>query len=264
MNLVGLDKPKSKFVSAIILLAFCWANTAVAAQNQDTEKWQFDLTLYGWFTDIGGTVNHSGGVVPGGPFDIDVSNIIDNLSMVFMGGFSAHKNRWSIIADAIYLGIGNDKDTFITTRSGIPINANVDLDFSGWILTGGVGYDVVQTDRGTLAVIGGVRYAMVDVDATLSLLRLEAERSESEGLVDGIVGVRGFFALNEQWYVPYYADIGTGDSNLTWQALAGIGYRFGWGDIKLVYRYLSYDMDDDKLLKDLDLSGPALGVVFRF
>ncbi len=76
--------------------------------------------------------------------------------------------------------------------------------------------------------------------------------------------MRGVINLNEQWYVPYYADIGTGDSDLTWQALAGIGYRFSWGDIKLVYRYLSYDMDDDKLLKDLDLSGPALGVVFRF
>jgi len=261
MNLAELVKKKSMVVSVTLLLLFCWANSTAA---QDTDKWEFDLTLYGWFADIGGTVNHPGGVVPGGPFDIDVSDIIDNLSMIFMGGFEARKNRWSIIADAIYLDVGNDKDTTVATGSGVPVNASVDLDISSWILTGGIGYEVVQADHGTLAVVGGVRYATVDVDVTLDLLRQQAERSESEGLVDGIVGVRGFITLNEQWYLPYYADIGTGDSDLTWQALAGIGYRFSWGDIKLVYRYLRYEMDDDKLLKDLDASGPALGVVFRF
>ncbi len=95
--------------------------------------------------------------------------------MIFMGGFEARKNRWSIIADAIYLGIGNDKDTFLTTRLGVPVNANVDLDFSTWILTGAVGYDVMQTDQGTLAVIGGVRYATMDVDATLACCRVGSD-----------------------------------------------------------------------------------------
>ena len=261
MKLPGFVNKKSWIASLALLLVLSVISNAAA---QDEDDWQFDLTLYGWFTDIGGTVSHPGGVVPGGPFDVDVSVIIDNLSMVFMGGFEARKSRWSIIADAIYLGIGNDKDTFLTTASGVPVKANVDLDFSAWLLTGAVGYEVVQSDRGTLSVVGGVRYATIDVDATLGVLRQEAKRSESQSLVDGIVGLRGFINLNEQWYVPYYADIGTGDSDLTWQALAGIGYRFSWGDIKLVYRYLKYEMDDDKLLKDLDLSGPALGVVFRF
>ena len=32
--------------------------------------------------------------------------------------------------------------------------------------------------------------------------------------------------LNEKWYLPLYDDIGTGDSDLTWQLGAGIGYRF--------------------------------------
>jgi hypothetical protein len=30
------------------------------------------------------------------------------------------------------------------------------------------------------------------------------------------------------------------------------------------YRYLDYDMQNDSLLSDLDLSGPAIGVAFRF
>jgi hypothetical protein len=45
--------------------------------------------------------------------------------------------------------------------------------------------------------------------------------------------------LNEHWYLPYYADIGTGDSDLTWQLFGGIGYMFNWGDIKLGYEIRS-------------------------
>ena len=46
-----------------------------------------------------------------------------------------------------------------------------------------------------------------------------------------------------------------------WQALVGVGYRFGWGETTLALRSLSYDFDD----KDANLrfTGPALGVTFR-
>ncbi len=43
-----------------------------------------------------------------------------------------------------------------------------------------------------------------------------------------------------------------------------IGSRFGWGDIRLGYRYLYFDLGDDKLMQDLALSGPVLGAGFRF
>ena len=261
MKLTELVKKKLWIASITLLLAFCCASSAAA---QDENNWQFEATLYGWYTAIDGTVKHPGGAVPGGPFEIDASDILDNLDMVFMGSFEARNSKWSIITDAIYLDIGADKNTTVKTRSGIPLNANVGLDLSAWILSGAVGYDVVQTDRVTLAVVGGVRYATIDVDASLGMLGRQAERSQSEGLLDGIVGVRGYITLNENWYLPYYADIGTGDSDLTWQALAGIGYRFSWGDIRLAYRYLSYDLDDGKHLEDLEVAGPVLGVGFRF
>jgi len=34
--------------------------------------------------------------------------------------------------------------------------------------------------------------------------------------------------------------------------------------VGLTYRYLSYDMGDDKLVQDLSFGGPALEVIFRF
>ena len=37
------------------------------------------------------------------------------------------------------------------------------------------------------------------------------------------------FGPNREWFVPYYADIGTGQSDFTWQAIGGIGYAFSGG-----------------------------------
>ena len=78
------------------------------------------------------------------------------------------------------------------------------------------------------------------------------------------MGVRGRVNLDDHWYLPYYADIGTGDSDSTWQALAGVGYTFKWGDVLLAYRYLDYNFKSDFLLKDATMKGPALGARFRF
>lgn len=263
MKTTNLGKLGSGLLCVFLLLVFCWTNSA-AAQDTDSSKWEFDLTLYLWATDIGGNVSARHGNLPGKSIDVDINDILDNLQMTFMGGFEARKNRWSIIADAIYLSVGNDKNTFLSTNDGATVPASVDLNLDTWILTGAVGYDVIVGEKGRLAVVGGVRYASMDLGVDLGVLGLHVDRSNSEGLLDGIVGVRGVINLNDNWYLPYYADIGAGDSELTWQVLGGLGYRFNWGDIKLVYRYLSYDMEDDGLLQDLNVSGPALGVVFRF
>jgi len=66
-----------------------------------------------------------------------------------------------------------------------------------------------------------------------------------------------------KWFAPFHVDVGTGDSDLTWQLLAGVGYVFSWGDLLLVYRHLDYDQKHGDLLEGLRLSGPALGASFR-
>ena len=73
-----------------------------------------------------------------------------------------------------------------------------------------------------------------------------------------------FKCLGDRWFLPYYADVGGGGSDFTWQASAGIAFKAArWADIALVYRYLAWDIGGD-VIEDIDFSGPALGVVFRF
>ena len=66
------------------------------------------------------------------------------------------------------------------------------------------------------------------------------------------------------WYVPYYVDVGTGDSDLTWQAVAGIGYAFRWGEVFAAWRYLDYDFKSSSNIEKLNFNGPGLGVAFRW
>lgn len=239
---------------AIFLVALCFYNVTPA----QAATWQNEISIYGWYAGINGTTNIPGGLDP--EISVDASEIIEDLKMILMGNYEGKYGKWSIIVDAIYMDIGgsSDKPVLLGARS-------VDLDISSWVVSGGVGYDLFQSERGMLAIVGGVRYLALDAEVDLGVMGNPlVERSGSDGLVDGIIGMRGFLRLSDKWYLPYYADIGTGGSELTWQLFGAIGYRFGWGDIRLGYRYLSYDLGDDKVMEDLKLSGPVLGVGFKF
>lgn len=228
-----------------ILFIFCSAQVAAA---EDTNAWQHELTIYGWYAGIDGTVGLPSPLGGDSGFTVEADDILDNLSMIFMGGWASKKNKWSIIADVVYMDVSGSSN-------------GVKLDLESWIINGGVGYDLVQRDGGILAVVGGFRYLSVEPKLKYSGHSV----SQSKDLVDGIIGLRGSINFNENWYLPYYADIGTGGSDFSYQLFAGLGYCFGWGDIRMGYRYLSFDMDDDDyMMHDMALSGPVLGVGFRF
>jgi hypothetical protein len=257
----GPGYKKSWMGGLIVLLFFCSVHNVTA---QETNSWQHELTIYGWYSGIDGTVQFPGPVGVDSDFTVDASDIIENLSMIFMGGWASKKDRWSILADVVYMDVGDSVDQTVTTGSGVPINASLDLDLVSWVLHGGVGYDLMQSDGGSLAVVGGVRYMTIDVDVKAGFGGAGIEQSGSDALLDGIVGVSGSINFNKNWYLPYHADIGTGGSDLSYQLFAAIGYRFGWGDVRLGYRHLSFELDDDVVMEDMELSGPVLGVGFTF
>ena len=132
---------------------------------------------------------------------------------------------------------------------------------------------MARSSAGTLDVFGGVRYLGLKVSTDLSFSGPEGVLGRSGGtstkinVWDGIVGVRGAVDLGAggDWFLPYYLDIGAGNySNWTWQGWAGVGYRFGWGDLVLVYRNLSYSTSGDETIEDMRMGGPALGATFRW
>ena len=93
----------------------------------------------------------------------------------------------------------------------------------------------------------------------------EARRS-SEDVWDGIIGVRGRYAFGENraWFIPFYLDVGTGESDVTWQGAAGIGYTFSWGSAVAMWRYLDYQFKSGQAIESMNFSGPMLGATFRW
>ena len=276
------------FTVILFLLATCRvANSADDSQDD----WLFEVTPYIWLPTISGTLNYeppdgepppdgsgNGLVVEVGPTDW-----LDLINGVAMVNGSIKKGRFSLRSDFIYLALESDNDivTGTGTDGDLPIDASLNVatqtSFDGivWTLLGG--YTLTDTDRSSVDIIGGVRYFGVDVrtiwNLTIDITRpgggvelpAQGSRTVEVELWDGIVGMTGNFKLGEgAWSIPFYLDVGTGSSELTWQALTGLSYSYAWGDLMMVYRHLSYDEDASGFMQDFSFSGPTLGARFRF
>lgn len=246
--------------SALTILA-CVSMLLLAAQSVFAVGgggWQNHVSIYGWYAGIDGTVEFPGGSES--DVTVEASDVLEDLNLMFMGNYEGRYNRWSFVIDGVYLDVGEKGST--TTALGA---ASVDLNVSSWVVNGGIGYDFFYDDRNTLGVIGGVRYLSLDAEIEAGLEGSSTRStSENESLTDGFIGLRGHFSINENWYLPYYADIGAGGSDLSYQLFAAIGYRYNWFDVRLGYRHLYFDLGDDRFMEDLQISGPVLGVGFTF
>ncbi|MEJ2136475.1 MAG: hypothetical protein P8X86_14695 [Desulfofustis sp.] len=248
-------KRRASSILICMTVLFFASQSAVAALGGG---WENHITLYGWYAGIDGNVKFPDG--SGSEVKVEASDILESLNLMFMGNYEGRYNRWSLVIDGVYLDVG-EKDT-TTTALG---SASVDLNVSSWVVHGGVGYDFIYDDDKNLGVIGGVRYLSLDADIEAGLQGARGiTTSENESLTDGFIGIRGQFACHQNWYLPYYADIGAGGSDLSYQLYAAIGYRYKWFDVRLGYRHLYFDLGDDRFMEDLQISGPALGVGFRF
>ena len=82
---------------------------------------------------------------------------------------------------------------------------------------------------------------------------------------DAIAGARARFSFGErhEWFVPLYIDVGTGQTQMTWQTFGGVGYNFSWGDVIALWRYIDYRFYKGEN-SSLKLNGPAIGVGFHW
>jgi hypothetical protein len=234
--------------------------------SESQDQWQFAAAIYLWGADI------SGQTVRGTEVEVGLSDLLDNLEMAFMGSFAARKNKWALLTDVVYLDLGADKTVDVSIPVGpiqIPVTTSASLDLQGLVLQFVGGYSLYSEGSSRLDLIGGARYLDLDTDLFLELQSLGPGQSrtitDSLSVWDGVVGLKGNASLGERWYMPYYVDVGAGQSKLTWQAAAGIGFRAGKVvDPALVYRHLEWDFDSTRLIDDINFSGPTLGVIFRW
>ncbi len=240
------------------------ASASYADRPGDADTWKHSVSIYFWLPTIDGTLKYNFGL--GNSAEVDADNTLDAFK-AFMGTYEARKNKWTFLADAIYLDLDDSSKSSVPLPGGGALGTKGKLGLTGIQLGFYGGYNFYQADRTSVDLIAGLRYLSIDTDVKLQTtgpIILSPKISSDADLWDAIVGLRGRTNINEKWFVPFHADIGTGDSDLTWQVMAGIGYQAGWGDTILSYRYLSWDQSDDELIQDLSFSGLQLGVKFHF
>jgi hypothetical protein len=242
-------------------------------------KWQFSASLNGFVPAIDGKVNYAGDTRSS---DIHVSmrGVLSNLKMTFQGSLDVHNGRWGIFNDVVYANIGGVRSQtcdFSLGNIGIPATATTDLNLgvkaTVWTVAGE--YRVVSDPAWTVDLLAGDR--LLDIKTTLGfsingdlgpivLPGRSGNKEVSDSLWDGVVGVKGryTFADGRKWFLPFYLDVGTGQTKLTWQAVAGVGYGFHRGDLVATYRYLDWNAKSGKSVEDLSFGGPMISATWRW
>jgi hypothetical protein len=255
-----------------------------AATQDAGNKYVYSVAPYLWLPSINGRLQY--GVPSGGggrpQVQIGPNDYLVDLNFGFMINGEVRKGRWSLYTDFVYVSVGTEASAvasvnFGGTTIGSSLNAGTETSLTGEVWTLVAGYEVVQDPRFKLNSFAGFRYFGLQTETNWRLnaavagpgggaaLAQTGSVSKDETLVDGIYGIRGRIPLGQGgWSIPYYADVGTGSSDLTWQALLGIGYRLSWAELILAYRHLHYSQGDDKFIQELNFSGPQFGAIFRF
>ncbi len=263
--------------AATILGAGALSSGSAAAQSL-SDEWRFRAFVYMWAGRITTTVTFPGGNVAHS--ELKFHTVLDHLKMTGMGSLEAQKGRWGAFTDVVYMNLGGTKTTTRDgTIDGVPlpvgVTANTGMDLKSWIWTLAGSYRVQSSAESDMDVLAGARMLTleprltwnfnVDVGPFIGPTRA-GSRTVKETNWDAIIGVKGRakFGANREWFVPYYVDIGTGDSDFTWQGSAGIGYAYPWGEVIATWRYLDYKFKTSSKVNDLTVNGPVLGVAFRW
>lgn len=250
--------------------------------QQSSDKagaWQFGVSIYGWFPEISGQTAFS----PDGSnseFEVEVDDILENLEFVLMGAFDMRKGSWGLFTDVIYMDVGDSGSTSMDGSIGpgqVPTNVTADVSFDMetwvWNLTGY--YRALDKKGAALDIVAGTRYLDVeqkmswDITGNVDEVPVGERMGDAKETIshwDLIFGVRGRFAFGAKkaLFVPYYLDLGFGESDFTWQGVAGLGYAFHWGEIVAAWRHMYYDIYSGSAIDEISFSGPEAGVTFRW
>jgi len=274
-------------VLPLYALQTAWATSPALAQPQgivvhkdEKPDWTLQVTPFLWAASLSGKIS---------PFqrastvDVDksFSDVMENLNM---GGFlniRARHQRFVISGNLMYVDTSDAHargplSAFqipgldITIPPGASIDGKVDTTQFMATLLGG--YRVLDTPEFTLDMSGGVRFWHISNSISVttnhpSTGRHSASYSEDFGWVDPLLGIRVFFPLSDSWSLQSEADIGGFGvgSRLTWSVLASATYSFTDAlSASAGYKALKVNYDNHGHRYDTLLSGPMLGVTWRF
>lgn len=245
----------------VVLAGIKPAPTVAVDETERTSDspWRFRITPYGWLPSTSGSIG-------AGPLSADAgvssSKIISNLQMGAMLDIEVDYKRWSFENDLVYarLQSSNDKTQ--------PFFGELKSTAYQVFWTSYLGYRVIDAKRFTMDLQGGFRLISLGLDLELTPGLLGGRsRYYTRTWIDPVIGLRTRTYVADWLFIPIRGDIGGfgANSELTWQALAGVGFQISrWFGIVVGYRGLGYQYDQANFRYDVGTHGPIIGLNFEF
>ncbi|RAL97705.1 hypothetical protein [Agrobacterium sp. MS2] len=250
-----------------------------APATVDGADWAFQATGYLWATGLNGNIS---------PFrraprlhvEKSFSDVMEDLNF---GGFLnvwGRYDRFVLSGDIMYVDTTDSKAAGPLPAlqiPGLPIlpagaAIDADVDTQEFMATLQAGYRIIDADGFSLDALAGARFWHISNEVAVTASHpligsVSATHQESFGWVDPVIGARAFFNLTDKLSVQGQFDIGGfgAGSDFTWSALATVNYIFT--DTLFVsagYKVLDVDYSDDGYVFDSRLSGPVVGLTYRF
>ncbi len=237
---------------AQLLLLSAALLAALATQANETNKWTFDVSLYGLAVGMSGDI----GI---GSVNADINagfdKIWDNLEFGAMGTVRVGYGPWALTTDIIYMGLEGSKN-------------GVTAEFDQWMVEPTLSYRVSEY----LEPLAGVRYNNLSGEirgpGVLPTPRIPTGTQE---WWDPIVGANATLPLGKGFSLNVRGDVGGFGvgSDLTWQVFPYFGWRFAkWGSLQLGYRWLYMDYETgsgaSRFKYDMLNQGPQIGLTAHF
>ena len=284
-----MTHPVRNLTAAAAIMAIGAASGAMAQDTGLRPGWSFEIAPYVWLPSVNATLRYNVPSNFGGTADVkaDAGDYFANLNGALALTGVVRYDRFSLITDILYVsasaGSSRIDSLNIADIRRDPISSTLNaggdstLRTTLWTLAGG--YTVASGAWGNVDVLAGFRYLGIDSETNYNLaVTLDGPRgtagptfggagrlSANDNIWNGIVGVRGRINIADTGiFIPYYLDLGAGNSNFTWQTFAGIGYQSGWAGVQLGWRYMAYDQGGSSAVQDMTMSGAYLAVNFSF
>lgn len=225
------------------------------APAAEASPWSFRAGMYGWLQAVDGDVGARGIKVP---VDFSMSDVLDKLDLAVMAVVEVGYGPWSFVADSTYVELSSSQPT----PFGM-IAPSFDVGYTEFVGNYVLGYEVMRTASQKIDLYAGARVTWLELEFDLGPF----SRSDDQSWVDPVIGARFQAELGRSFFLRALGDIGGFgvSSDLTWQAMAGFGYRFNeqWSAL-LTYRAISTDYSNGDFVFDVICHGPLLGVEFKF
>lgn len=259
-KLIGMmtDLAWQKSLSVLIVVLLLCLATPVSAQEKSADDWQFDATLYLW----GATMKMH--TPAGDSVTMNFGTILKNLDLAAMTTFGARKNKFSMLADVIYMDLSTDQK-HDGEFNGKPIEGKLTVGMQAWVLNLIGGYNLIDSGKNVFDIAAGARYLDVKVPVTIKLNDHKRKTTATGSGWDGVIGLKGRHDFPDGYYFNYYADIGGGYSKTTWQTAVSFSYDYKKFTSVVGYRYLKWNLKNDApALDDLVIHGPYAGLKWSF